>query len=65
MKKVASKAMWTVGVLLAGAAPAYANNPPAPDGMLSILLLFPAAIFGFRLAGAKLTEKEMKWKPQG
>jgi len=49
-------------ILVAGAAPAYANNPPAPDGMLSLLLVFPVAILGFRLAGAKFTEKEKKWR---
>lgn len=63
MRKLVSKSMWTVGLLLAGVVPAYANNPPAPDGMLSIILLFPVAIFGFRLAGATLNDKEKKWKP--
>ncbi len=62
MKRVVSNAMGTVGLILAGAAPAYANNPPAPDGMLSIILLFPVAIFGFRLAGATFNDKEKKWK---
>ncbi len=42
---------------------AYANNPPAPDGMLSIILLFPVAIVGFIFAGAKLTDKEKKRTP--
>jgi len=32
-------------------APAYANNPPQPDGLFSILLIFPAAILGRGLAG--------------
>jgi hypothetical protein len=49
--------------LLSDPPAAYANNPPAPDGMLSIMLLFPVAIYGFLFAGAKLTEKERKWKP--
>jgi hypothetical protein len=31
--------------------------------MLSIILIFPVAILGFRLAGAQLTSKEMKWRP--
>jgi hypothetical protein len=31
--------------------------------MLSIILLFPVAIYGFLFAGAKFTEKERKWKP--
>ena len=57
---VASMLAW---FLLSDPPAAYANNPPAPDGMLSIILLFPVAIFGFLFAGAKLTEKERKWKP--
>ncbi len=47
--------------LLSDPRAAYANNPPAPDGMLSIILLFPVVIVGFIFAGAKLTEKEKKW----
>jgi hypothetical protein len=31
--------------------PAYANNPPQPDGLFSVLLIFPAVIVGRRLAG--------------
>ncbi|MBI4165969.1 MAG: hypothetical protein HY508_09580 [Acidobacteria bacterium] len=62
MRSAAEKTMWTVWLVLAVAPPAYANNPPAPDGMLSIILLFPVAIFGFRLAGANLNDKEKKWK---
>ena len=46
--------------LFAGAAPAYANNAPQPDGMFSLILIFPVAILGFRLAGAKLTDKQRK-----
>ena len=57
---VASMLVW---FLLSDPPAAYANNPPAPDGMLSIILLFPVAIYGFLFAGAKLTEKERKWKP--
>ncbi len=48
--------------LLAGAVPAYANNPPQPDGVLTLVLIFPVVILGFRLAGAKLSEKERKWR---
>lgn len=48
--------------LLAGAVPVYANNPPQPDGMLTLVLIFPLVILGFRLAGAKLSEKERKWR---
>ena len=60
MKKVASKAMWTVGVLLAGAAPAYANNPPAPDGAFSLLLVVPIVIIASRLAPSQLLDKSRK-----
>jgi hypothetical protein len=38
-------------LLLAFAIPAYANNPPQPDGLFSVLLIFPIAIIGARLAG--------------
>ncbi len=57
---VASLLAW---LLLSDPPAAYANNPPAPDGMLSIILLFPVAIVGFIFAGAKLTDKEKKWTP--
>ncbi|MBZ5515784.1 MAG: hypothetical protein LAN62_13260 [Acidobacteriia bacterium] len=63
MKKKMAIAAWLGWFVLASALPAYANMPPAPDGMLSIILLFPVAIYGFLFAGAKLTEKEKKWKP--
>jgi hypothetical protein len=38
-------------MLLAFALPAYANNPPQPDGLFSALLIFPIVILGARLAG--------------
>lgn len=38
-------------LLPAFALPAYANNPPQPDGLFSVLLIFPIAIIGARLAG--------------
>lgn len=37
--------------------PAYANNPPMPDGMLGLILLFPVAIVGLRLAGVRRVEQ--------
>lgn len=46
--------------LLGSSVPAYANNPPAPDGMLSVVMIFPAAILGFRWARAKLPEQSRK-----
>jgi hypothetical protein len=30
--------------------PAFANNPPQPDGVFSVLLIFPAVLIGMRLA---------------
>jgi hypothetical protein len=48
--------------LLAGAIPAYANNPPQPDGLLTLVLIIPVAILAFHLAGATLSEKEKKWR---
>lgn len=63
MKRKIGIAAWLGWFVLAGALPAYANNPPAPDGMLSIILIFPVVILGFRFAGAQLTSKEMKWRP--
>ncbi len=58
MKKKLEIAGWLSWLFAAGALPAYANNPPQPDGMLSILLIFPVAMLAYRFAGAKLTEKE-------
>lgn len=47
-------------LLLCCASPAYANNPPQPDGFFSILLIFPVVILGRRLAGAVLPQKS-RW----
>jgi len=55
-------ASWLLWCLLAAALPAYANNPPAPDGMFGLLLIFPLVIVGWRLAGVTPTEKERKWR---
>lgn len=38
-------------LVLAFALPAYANNPPQPDGLFSVLLIFPIVILGARFAG--------------
>lgn len=49
---------WSVFLcLLAAPLPAFANNPPQPDGALGLVLLFPVAILGLRLAGARPDEK--------
>jgi hypothetical protein len=42
--------------------PASANNPPQPDGMLSLLLIFPVVLIGMRLADAR-PEPHTKWRP--
>jgi len=44
------------------ALPARANNPPQPDGLFSLILIFPIIIFGFRLAGASYTDSERRWR---
>ncbi len=49
--RVTSLLLW---FLLAGPLPAYANDAPGPDGILSLLMIFPIAVLGLRLAGAKL-----------
>jgi hypothetical protein len=41
---------------------AWANNAPLPDGMLGIILIFPAAILGLRLAAARLSEMSRRRK---
>lgn len=46
-------------LFLAFALPAYANNPPQPDGLFSVLLIFPVVILGARLAGAASQPKSM------
>jgi hypothetical protein len=38
-------------LVLGFALPAYANNPPQPDGLFSVLLIFPIVILSARLAG--------------
>jgi hypothetical protein len=42
-------------------ATAYANNPPQPDGLFSILLIFPVVILGRRLAAVPPVQKTL-WK---
>lgn len=41
------------------AATAYANNPPQPDGLFSILLIFPVVILGRRLAAVAPVQKTL------
>jgi len=44
-------------VVLGFAIPAHANNPPEPDGLFSVLLIFPVVILGCRFAGLALKKK--------
>jgi len=46
-------------VFAAFSLPAYANNPPQPDGLFSVLLIFPVAILGARLAGVVRQPKKL------
>lgn len=41
---------WLLMLLVIGELPAFANNPPQPDGLFSILLIFPLIILGSRFA---------------
>lgn len=59
MKRMA-RPLLLLWLLLTAVAPARANNPPAPDGALSLLLLFPVAILALRWAGAVLPESRRK-----
>jgi hypothetical protein len=43
--------------LLAGAAPAYANNPPLPDGLLFLALLGPVVMLALRIARVTLAPR--------
>jgi hypothetical protein len=49
--KFSHKILTVLWIVIAFAVPAYANNPPQPDGLFSVLLVFPVVIFGARLAG--------------
>jgi hypothetical protein len=44
-------------LILSCALPASANNPPQPDGIFSILLIFPVILIGMRLAGVRADPK--------
>ncbi|HUL16935.1 MAG TPA: hypothetical protein VLV88_13135 [Terriglobales bacterium] len=52
---------WLVMIFGLCELPAYANNPPQPDGLFSILLIFPLIILGMRLAGVSRIQKSL-WK---
>ena len=59
LKRKVELVFWMVTL---GAVPAWANNPPQPDGLFSLILIFPVVIFGFRLAKASYTDGERKWR---
>jgi len=42
------------------ALPAYANNPPQPDGIFSILLIFPVVLIGIRISASEPASKTKK-----
>jgi hypothetical protein len=60
--KLRQKVALIFWMVILGAIPAWANNPPQPDGLFSLILIFPIVIFGFRLAGASYTEGQRKWR---
>ena len=48
--------------LLIAAVPAYANNPPAPDGVFSLVMIFVVAILARRLSGATFPAQSRSWR---
>ena len=48
--------------LLIAAVPAYANNPPAPDGLFSLVMIFVVAILARRLSGATFPAQSRSWR---
>ena len=46
-------------LLVAVALPAWANNPPRPDGVLYLLLVFPVALVARHLAGVEAPERRL------
>jgi hypothetical protein len=67
-KKKLRIALLLLWIVLAGALPARANPAQEFNGeaLVDLVLVVPITILGFRLAGARLTEKEKKWRiPRG
>ncbi|MBI4165970.1 MAG: hypothetical protein HY508_09585 [Acidobacteria bacterium] len=60
MIRIVDKAAWMMLLLVASAVPAYANNPPAPDGAFSLLLIIPVVIIASRLAREQRGKKGWK-----
>ncbi len=60
MRKKLAIAAWLGWFLLAGAAPAFANNPPAPDGAFSLLLIIPVVLIASRLARVQGPKMSLK-----
>ena len=59
--KRCEKILWILCFIAAGVLPAHANNPPQPDGLFSILLIFPIVIVGLRLADVRLPQASRGW----
>ena len=59
---ISGKVALVVCVVGCGTLPAWANNPPQPDGLFSVLLIFPLAILGFKLAGVTVGAHKSKWR---
>jgi hypothetical protein len=57
---VCQKIRWLLVLTATCVLPAYANNPPQPDGVLSVLLIFPIVLLGMRLTVATLGPKTAK-----
>lgn len=53
--------LWVLSLIAAGALPAYANNPPQPDGLFSVLLVFPMALIGLRIARVQIPRTKRVW----
>lgn len=57
--KTAHRVTLLIALVVCCVAPAYANNPPQPDGLFSILLIFPVVILGRRLAAVAPVQKPL------
>ena len=61
-EKAPARALKLALLLLALALPAWANNPPRPDGVLYLILVFPLAAMGRYLAGAEVPRRRLGWR---
>jgi hypothetical protein len=51
---------WLLVFIVTCVLPASANNPPQPDGVFSVLLIFPVILIGMRLADARPDPKSKR-----